>query len=61
MLVHRLASAIGESAPVDQSFKSSMQRTANVLNTNDPLIAPYTARVFPSVRQMLNMMRGVVE
>lgn len=56
-LVHRLAGAIGESAPVDESFKSSMwwlQRAATVLNTNDPLIAPYTARVLPSVQQMLN-------
>jgi len=56
-LVHRLAGAIGESAPVDESFKSSMwwlQRAATVLNTNDPLIAPYTARVLPSVQAMLN-------
>jgi hypothetical protein len=56
-LVHRLAGAIGESAPVDESFKSSMwwlQRAATVLNTNDPLIAPYTARVIPSVQAMLN-------
>ncbi|KAH9966428.1 hypothetical protein BC827DRAFT_1175740 [Russula dissimulans] len=56
-LVHRLAGAIGESAPVDESFKSSMwwlKRAATVLNTNDPLIAPYTARVLPSVQAMLN-------
>jgi len=56
-LVHRLAGAIGESAPVDESFKSSMwwlQRAAAVLNTSDPLIAPYTARVLPSVQAMLN-------
>jgi len=56
-LVHRLAGAIGESAPVDESFKSSMwwlQRAAQVLNTNDPLIAPYIARVLPSVQAMLN-------
>ncbi|KAI9458037.1 hypothetical protein F5148DRAFT_1221565 [Russula earlei] len=56
-LVHRLAGAIGESAPVDESFKSSMwwlQRAATVLNTNDPLIAPYTPRVLPSVQAMLN-------
>jgi len=56
-LVHRLAGAIGESAPVDESFKSSMwwlQRAATVLNTNDPLIAPYIARVLPSVQAMLN-------
>ncbi|KAI0256476.1 hypothetical protein BJV78DRAFT_1164626 [Lactifluus subvellereus] len=56
-LVHRLAGAIGESAPVDESFKSSMwwlQRAATVLNTSDPLIAPYTARVLPSVQAMLN-------
>jgi hypothetical protein len=56
-LVHRLAGAIGESAPVDESFKSSMwwlQRAATVLNTNDPLIAPYVARVLPSVQSMLN-------
>jgi hypothetical protein len=31
-----------------------LQRAAAVLNTNDPLIAPYTARVLPSVQQMLN-------
>ncbi|KAH9079187.1 hypothetical protein EDB83DRAFT_2341178 [Lactarius deliciosus] len=56
-LVHRLAGAIGESAPVDESFKSSMwwlQRAATVLNTNDPLIAPYISRVLPSVQAMLN-------
>ncbi|KAH9060084.1 hypothetical protein EDB87DRAFT_1562339 [Lactarius vividus] len=56
-LVHRLAGAIGESAPVDESFKSSMwwlQRAAAVLNTNDPLIAPYISRVLPSVQAMLN-------
>jgi len=56
-LVHRLAGAIGESAPVDESFKSSMwwlQRAATVLNTNDPLIAPYVARVLPTVQAMLN-------
>ncbi|KAF8275245.1 hypothetical protein EI94DRAFT_1825216 [Lactarius quietus] len=56
-LVHRLAGAIGESAPVDESFKSSMwwlQRASTVLNTNDPLIAPYTSRVLPSVQAMLN-------
>ncbi|KAN0128472.1 hypothetical protein V8E53_013679 [Lactarius tabidus] len=56
-LVHRLAGAIGECAPVDESFKSSMwwlQRAATVLNTNDPLIAPYTSRVLPSVQAMLN-------
>jgi hypothetical protein len=56
-LVHRLAGAIGESAPVDEAFKASMwwlQRAATVLNTNDPLIAPYTSRVLPSVQAMLN-------
>lgn len=31
-----------------------LQRAATVLNTNDPLIAPYTSRVLPSVQQMLN-------
>ena len=30
------------------------RRAATVLNTNDPLIAPYTARVFPTIQQMLN-------
>ncbi|TFY75795.1 hypothetical protein EWM64_g8217 [Hericium alpestre] len=56
-LVHRLAAAIGESAPVDESFKSSLwwlQRASAVLNTNDPLIAPYVARVLPNVQAMLN-------
>ncbi|KAI0064686.1 hypothetical protein BV25DRAFT_1799983 [Artomyces pyxidatus] len=56
-LVHRLGAAIGESAPVDESFKSSLwwlQRAAMVLNTNDPLISPYVARVLPNVQQMLN-------
>ena len=31
-----------------------LQRAAQVLNTNDPLIAPYIARVLPSVQAMLN-------
>ncbi|KAI0047956.1 hypothetical protein FA95DRAFT_1678664 [Auriscalpium vulgare] len=56
-LVHRLAAAIGESAPVDESFKSSiwwLQRAAMVLNTHDPLISPYVARVLPNVQSMLN-------
>jgi hypothetical protein len=31
-----------------------LQRASAVLNTSDPLIAPYTARVLPSVQAMLN-------
>ncbi|PIL23859.1 hypothetical protein GSI_13610 [Ganoderma sinense ZZ0214-1] len=56
-LVHRLSTIIGETSPVDESFKVSMwwlQRAATALNTNDPLISPYVARVMPNVQQMLN-------
>ncbi|KZS99162.1 hypothetical protein SISNIDRAFT_448024 [Sistotremastrum niveocremeum HHB9708] len=56
-LVHRLAAAVGETSPVEESFKSSLwwlQRAATTLNTNDPLISPYTARVLPNVQAMLN-------
>ena len=41
-LCHRLSAAIGESAPVDESFKSSLwwlQRAAAVLNTNVSVIS----------------------
>ncbi|KDQ60636.1 hypothetical protein JAAARDRAFT_31601 [Jaapia argillacea MUCL 33604] len=56
-LVHRLAATVGETPPVDESFKSSLwwlQRASSVLNTSDPLISPYIARVLPNVQQMLN-------
>ncbi|KAI0361950.1 hypothetical protein OH77DRAFT_6284 [Trametes cingulata] len=56
-LVHRLSTIIGETPPVDESFKVALwwlQRAATVLNTNDPLISPYVARVIPNVQQMLN-------
>ncbi|GBE82365.1 hypothetical protein SCP_0407490 [Sparassis crispa] len=56
-LVHRLSSVIGETSPLDEVFKVSMwwlQRAASVLNTSDPLISPYVARVLPSVQQLLN-------
>ena len=56
-LVHRLATALGETPPVDESFKSTLwwlQRAASVLNPSDPLISPYVARVVPTVQQTLN-------
>ena len=56
-LVHRLAAALGETPPVDESFKSTLwwlQRAASVLNPSDPLISPYVTRVIPSVQQVLN-------
>jgi len=56
-LVHRLSAAIGETSPVEEAFKSSLwwlQRAAQALNTNDPLISAYTGRVLPSVQAMLN-------
>jgi len=56
-LVHRLAGALGETPPVDESFKSTLwwlQRASSVLNASDPLISPYVARVVPNVQQMLN-------
>ncbi|KAJ3556900.1 hypothetical protein NM688_g1771 [Phlebia brevispora] len=59
-LVHRLSAVIGETSPADESFKSSLwwlQRASAVLNTSDPLISPYVARVLPSVQQMLNTMK----
>lgn len=59
-LVHRLAAALGETPPVDESFKSTLwwlQRAASVLNPSDPLISPYVTRVVPSVQQVLNSTR----
>ncbi|KAI0781076.1 hypothetical protein BD413DRAFT_462702 [Trametes elegans] len=56
-LVHRLSTIIGETSPVDESFKVSMwwlQRAATALNTTDPLISPYVGRVMPNVQQLLN-------
>jgi len=52
-----MSAAIGEISPVDESFKSSLwwlQRSAAVLNTNDPIISPYVGRVLPNVNGMLN-------
>ncbi|KAH9842849.1 uncharacterized protein C8Q71DRAFT_224221 [Rhodofomes roseus] len=56
-LVHRLSGIVGETSPLDESFKISMwwlQRASSTLNSSDPLISPYVARVLPSVQQMLN-------
>jgi len=56
-LLHRLAAMVGETPPHEEMFKQSLwwlQRTASALNTNDPLISPYIARVVPNVQQMLN-------
>ena len=56
-LVHRLAAALGETPPVDESFNSTLWwllRAASVLNPSDPLISPYVTRVVPSVQQVLN-------
>jgi hypothetical protein len=56
-LLHRLAAIVGETPPHEEIFKQSLwwlQRTASTLNTNDPLISPYIARVVPNVQQMLN-------
>lgn len=56
-LVHRLSTAVGETPPVDENFKSTLwwlQRSSSVLNTSEPLISPYVARVVPSVQQVLN-------
>jgi WD40 repeat protein len=56
-LLHRLAAIVGETPPHEEIFKQSLwwlQRTASALNTNDPLISPYIARVVPNVQQMLN-------
>jgi hypothetical protein len=56
-LLHRLAAAVGETSPADESFKSLLwwlQRTAATLKHNDPVISPYLDRVLPSVQQMLS-------
>jgi len=56
-LIHRLSAAVGETSPVEEAFKASLwwlQRAANTLNPNDPLISPYVARVLPNVQAMLN-------
>ena len=34
-----------------------LQRSATALNTTDPLISPYVARVIPNVQQSLNQTR----
>ncbi|KAI0279960.1 hypothetical protein BGY98DRAFT_387102 [Russula aff. rugulosa BPL654] len=54
MLAHRLAGSIDKGALVDESFKYSMCGCSvlPLLNTNGPLIAPHTARILSSVRQM---------
>lgn len=59
-LLHRLAATVGETPPVDESFKSALwwlQRAATVLNINEPLISPYVARVVPNVKAMLNTIK----
>lgn len=56
-LLHRLVATVGETPPVDESFKSALwwlQRAATVLNINEPLISPYVSRVVPNVKAMLN-------
>ena len=56
----QLAIVVGETPPADESFKSSLwwlQRAASVLNTKDPLISPYVARVLPNVQISLNSTR----
>ncbi|CAL1704309.1 unnamed protein product [Somion occarium] len=56
-LVHRLTQLIGETPPVEEAFKTSiwwLHRASSTLNTLDPLISPYVARVLPSVLGMLN-------
>ncbi|KAI0079997.1 hypothetical protein K474DRAFT_440600 [Panus rudis PR-1116 ss-1] len=59
-LVHRLSTLIGESAPGEEPFKSSLwwlQRASAILNTTDPLISPYAGRVLPNVIGILNSIR----
>ncbi|PCH38277.1 hypothetical protein WOLCODRAFT_115184 [Wolfiporia cocos MD-104 SS10] len=56
-IVHRLSTIVGETSPLDESFKISiwwLQRAASALNTSDPLISQYVSRVLPNVHQMLN-------
>ena len=56
-LVHRLSAAIVELPPMDDNFKNTLwwlQRASSVLNSSDPLISPYVARVIPTVEQVLN-------
>ncbi|PPQ78521.1 hypothetical protein CVT25_011793 [Psilocybe cyanescens] len=56
-LVHRLSTAIGEVAPNDETFKTSLwwlQRVSNLLRPDDKLIADFIPRVIPTVQQSLN-------
>ncbi|KAH9484164.1 hypothetical protein JR316_0003644 [Psilocybe cubensis] len=56
-LVHRLSTVVGEVAPNDETFKSSLwwlQRVASLLRPDDKLIADFIPRVVPTVQQSLN-------
>ncbi|KAF9567613.1 hypothetical protein CPC08DRAFT_740144 [Agrocybe pediades] len=56
-LVHRLSAVIGETAPNDENFKTSLwwlQRVSNLLRPDDKLISDFIPRVIPTVQQSLN-------
>ncbi|KAF8163142.1 hypothetical protein B0H34DRAFT_764448 [Crassisporium funariophilum] len=56
-LVHRLSAVVGETAPNDELFKTSLwwlQRVAGLLRPEDKLISDFIPRVIPVVQQSLN-------
>ncbi|KAF9001924.1 hypothetical protein BDQ17DRAFT_1357730 [Cyathus striatus] len=55
-LLHRLSAVVGESAPNDESFKTSLwwlQRSVAVLRPEDKLITDFIPRVVPNVQHLL--------
>jgi uncharacterized protein YukE len=55
-LIHRLSAVVGETAPNDESFKSSLwwlQRTVALLRPEDKLISDFIPRVIPNVQHLL--------
>ncbi|CAA7267926.1 unnamed protein product [Cyclocybe aegerita] len=56
-LIHRLSAVVGDTAPGDEAFKTSLwwlQRVASLLRPDDKLIADFIPRVIPTVQSSLN-------
>ncbi|KAM6500667.1 hypothetical protein JOM56_003681 [Amanita muscaria] len=56
-LIHRLSAMVGETAPSDEQFKTSLwwlQRSIVTLRPEDKLISDFIPRVIPNVQQLLN-------
>ncbi|TFK42749.1 hypothetical protein BDQ12DRAFT_676749 [Crucibulum laeve] len=56
-LLHRLSAVVGDTAPNDETFKTSLwwlQRAVAVLRPEDKLITDFIPRVVPNVQHLLN-------